>query len=136
MKKQTLIILFFLLTGIGFQHVNAQDLLGNLYGKWNITKYQSKTKTQLRNGTLDFQSDGSFLSEGIYFGTKKGLYTTDETRSVVIIEIDEAKTEWVASFKKGMLRLHTAPGSRQPKVYMTLARIEPDVITDKKNLKK
>lgn len=124
MKNQLFIILFFILIGAGAQRVSAQDLLGDLYGSWNMTKYQSKIKTQQANGKITFQSDGAFISEGVYFGTKKGLFSTDETRSVVIIDIDGVKSEWTASVKKGILRLRTVSGVRQPKVYMTFAKMK------------
>lgn len=122
MKKHS-IILFFLLLGFGTHTVNAQDLLGDLYGSWNMTKYQSRIKTQLATGKVTFELDGGFLSEGVYFGTVKGLFSTNETRSVVIIDIEGVKSEWTASVKKGVLRLRTPSGTRQPKVFMMFKKV-------------
>lgn len=124
MKKPSFIILCFLLIGFGTHTVNAQDLLGDLHGSWNMTKYQSRVKTQLATGKVTFESDGGFVSEGVYFGTEKGLFSTDETRSVVIIDIDGVKSEWTASVKKGVLRLRTPSGTKQPKVYMMFQKIK------------
>lgn len=109
--------------------VNAQkivpyDLIGRLHGTWIMTKYQSKIKTQQVNGKITFESDGGFVSEGVHFGSKKGLFSTDESRSVVIIETDEGKSEWTASVKKGVLRLRTPSGIKQPKVYMMFKKIK------------
>ena len=124
MKKSAFIISCFLLIGLGENTVNAQDLLGALHGSWNMTKYQSQVKTQLPTGKVTFESDGGFVSEGVYFGAEKGLYSTDETRSVVIIDIEGVKSEWTASVKKGVLRLRTPSGTKQPKVNMTFEKIK------------
>src|SRR6188768_357107 len=79
--------------------ISAQNLISEIAGKWSITKYQSKVKTEGKSGTLEFLSDGMFRSEGIYFGTQTGLFRTDETRSLVIIEAQNGITEWTASLK-------------------------------------
>lgn len=122
MKKLSVLILIFLLVGTSF-HVSAQNLLKELYGTWNVTKYQSKIKTAVRSGAVEFQEDGSFKSQRIHFGTKAGLYRTDETRSLVIIDTDGVSTEWLASMKKGVLLLRSTPAvNKKLRVHLTLVR--------------
>lgn len=101
--------------------LNAQNPISDVTGKWSITKYQSKLKTAGKSGTLEFLSDGMFRSEGIYFGTQTGLFRTDETRSIVIIEAQNGITEWTASLKNDVLRLKSIKG-KGSRVYLTLVR--------------
>ncbi len=103
--------------------LTAQNLISDLAGKWSITKYQSKQKTEGKSGTLEFLTDGMFRSEGIYFGVQTGLFRTDETRSIVIIEAQNGITEWTASVKDDVLRLKSIKG-KGPRVYLTLIRIK------------
>jgi hypothetical protein len=77
-----------------------KDLRGKIAGKWKEGDAKSTDK-----GVWEFQVDGTFVSSGGYWGTKKGLYRTDEGRSVVIIEIDEDMTEWAATFDHDALAL-------------------------------
>lgn len=127
MKKSYALTLFlFLFTFV--TQLNAQNLIGDITGKWSITKYQSKVKTAGKSGTLEFQSDGMFRSEGIYFGVQTGLFRTDETRSVVIIEAQNGITEWTASLKDEVLRLKSIKG-KGPKIYLTLVRMKADTST-------
>jgi hypothetical protein len=122
MKKSFAIASFLFLFTIATS-LSAQNLIGDIAGKWSITKYQSKVKTAGKSGTLEFLSDGMFRSEGIYFGTQTGLFRTDETRSLVIIEAQNGITEWTASVKGDVLRLKSIKG-KGPKVYLTLTRIK------------
>jgi len=124
MKKSFILIYALLLTTLG-PRLHAQSLIGDIAGKWSITKYQSKIKTQGKSGTLEFLSDGTFISEGIHFGPQKGLFRTDETRSIVIIETPVATSEWNASIKNDVLRLRSVKG-KGSKVYLTLMRIKTD----------
>ena len=122
MKKSIAIAAFlFLFTAV--TSLSAQNLITEIAGKWSITKYQSKVKTEGKSGTLEFLSDGMFRSEGVYFGTQTGLFRTDETRSIVIIEAQNGITEWTASVKDDVLRLKSIKG-KGPKVYLTLMRIK------------
>src|SRR6478609_3942942 len=122
MKKSIAIAAFlFLFTAV--TSLSAQNLITEIAGKWSITKYQSKVKTEGKSGTLEFLPDGMFRSEGIYFGTQTGLFRTDETRSLVIIEAQNGITEWTASVKDDVLRLKSIKG-KGPKVYLTLMRIK------------
>lgn len=99
------------------------DLRGSLSGKWKL--YDSKATKEM--GTWEFQSDGKFLSTGDYWGNKSGLYRTDETRSVLILEIDEKITEWSASVKENMLALkEVTNGSKKPAVVLSLQKIDID----------
>ncbi len=125
MKKSFALTLFLVLFAITTQ-LTAQNLISNIAGKWSITKYQSKIKTQGRSGTLEFLSDGTFLSEGIFFGTQTGLFRTDETRSVIIIEAENGITEWTASVKEDVLRLKSVKG-KGSRTYITLMRLKEKV---------
>ncbi len=121
MKKSIKNFLLLFLLATAFQ-LDAQHLISDVTGKWTITKYQSKIKTQARSGTLEFLPDGTFLSEGIYFGVQTGLFRTDETRSVVIIDTHGEISEWTASIKNEVLRLKSIKG-KGPRVYLTLLRV-------------
>ncbi len=108
---------------MGVQTLYAQeDLRAALYGKWQMTKYYSKKTTNLTKGSVEFKVDGTFISDGIYFGSENGLYRTDENRSVLIVETDTDITEWVASVKKGVLQLRNSNGSRTPDVTMSFKK--------------
>jgi len=130
MKKSSVIILILSLFACHSQLL-AQHLIGDIAGKWSITKYQSKVETEARSGTVEFLSDGTFVSEGIHFGVQKGLFRTDETRSLVIIETSSGTSEWNASIKDDVLRLRSVKG-KGPKTYLTLMRQKPEAITSEK----
>src|SRR5688500_8937910 len=100
--KELVAVLVCLFLIVGALH--AQNLISDVTGKWSITKYQSKTKMQGRSGTLIFSHDGTFQSEGVHFGVQTGLFRTDETRQVLIIETPEGISEWTASVKNDVLR--------------------------------
>lgn len=125
------ITLFFLIFTVGIHVGNGQDvphdLLRNLYGTWTVTEYQSKLIPQPRVSVVVFQPDGIFVSEGFFFGSKKGLFRTDESRSIVVIEAEGASTEWAASFKKGVLGLRSSPRSKRPRVAMRLTKKNEEV---------
>ena len=122
MKTKLMIVMLFLFS-IGIQPVVSNDLMGNLYGKWNVIKYQSRSEKKARSGTLVFDADGKFQSEGIHFGAVKGLFRTDENRSVLIIEqADGTTTEWYASVKNDVLRLRNITDDKRSRVHMTLKK--------------
>lgn len=124
MKNLKIIFLFLLLTGWGITPLNAQTLLKKVTGKWKVIKYQDQLKTMALADTLEFQADGTFLSDSIYFKSGNGLFRTDENNSVVIIETPEATTEWSVSLSKGVLRLRSIPKSKKPKTYITLVKLK------------
>ena len=133
MKKLVTIFVCLFLAGAT---LSAQNLISDVTGKWSITKYQSKAKMQGRSGTLIFSPDGSFQSEGIYFGVQTGLFRTDETRQVLIIETPEGISEWTASVKNDVLRLRSIKG-KGPRTYLTLMRLKAtDDITSIKAIEK
>ena len=124
MKNLKIILLFLLLTGLGTTHLHAQTLLKKVTGKWKVIKYQDQLKTMALADTLEFQSDGTFLSDSIYFKSGNGLFRTDENNSIVIIETPVATTEWQVSLSKGVLRLRSVPKNKQPKTYITLVKVK------------
>ena len=119
--KKSFAITAFLFLFTATTSLSAQNIIDNITGKWSIAKYQSKVKTEGKSGTLEFLSDGMFRSEGIYFGAQTGLFRTDETRSIVIIEAQNGITEWTASVKDDVLRMKSVKG-KGPRVYLTLVR--------------
>lgn len=125
--KKLPIFLFFLL-GITLQ-LSAQknELIHAIVGKWKIIKYQSPAGTQSKEDVLIFESDGSFKSDSIYFASKDGLFRTDETQTVLILENGKTTTEWTASLKNGVLRMRSVPKNKQPKIYITAVRVKEEV---------
>ena len=125
MKYLTLHVIFLIVMTFTVRQMNAQDLRGSVQGKWTITEYQTQSGKQSVIDTLEFKSDGAFLSDSIYFKTRKGLYRTDENRSVVILEVNGESTEWITSIRMGILSMRSTPASkRQPTIYITASRIE------------
>lgn len=126
-----LIAVFFLMFTVGIHVGKGQDvphdLLRDLYGTWKVTEYQSKAVPQPSVSAVVFQPDGAFLSEGFFFGSKKGLFRTDESRSIIVIETSGVTTEWAASFKKGVLKLRSSPRSKRPRVAMGLTKNKEEV---------
>jgi hypothetical protein len=130
MKKLHAFLLF-MFVGLSFQ-LSAQnqtnDMITRVVGKWKVVKYQSsKTGTYAKSDVLVFESDGTFRSDSIYFGSKKGLFRTDETRTVLIIDAGNKTTEWATTLKKGVLKMRSVPGDKQPKIYITLVRVKEEV---------
>ena len=100
--KKLHIALLLLLMSFGFT-LHAQtdiDLMKTLVGKWKVIKYQSKNGTFAKTDLLVFESNGTFKSDSVYFGTKTGYYRTDENRGVLILENDGRTTEWKATPQK------------------------------------
>jgi hypothetical protein len=126
MKKLHIILI--LLLGITLQ-LSAQknDLIQAIVGKWKVIKFQSPSGTQSTADVLIFESDGSFKSDSIYFATKGGLFRTDETQTVLILENGKTTTEWTTSLKNGVLRMRSVPKNKQPKIYITAVRVKEEV---------
>jgi hypothetical protein len=130
MKKFHIILLF--LFGISLQ-LSAQkiqqknELIAAIVGKWKVIKYQSQSGTQSKADVLIFESDGTFKSDSIYFTTKDGLFRTDETQTVLILENGNTTTEWTTSLKNGVLRMRSVPKNKQPKIHITAVRVKDEV---------
>src|SRR4051812_22525744 len=101
MKKYSFIFALVFIAAVST--TNAQQLLETLEGKWNVKEYHNNSKVA-NTGFIDFQQNGVFESRGTYFGTRKGLYRTDETRSVVLID-NGKPSEWKATITNNVLRL-------------------------------
>jgi hypothetical protein len=123
MKKKSFIVLFVVMTGVlhtGF--AQSSLLLESIKGKWNVKEYHNNRKTAINTGYIDFQQDGVFESKGTYFGDRRGLYRTDESRSVVLID-NGRTTEWRASLVNNVLRLEQhIKRQRKPSVYLILIK--------------
>lgn len=127
MKKLQIALLLLLMIFSVQLHAQTNtdtDLMKTIVGKWKVIKYQSKNGTFAKTDLLVFESDGTFKSDSVYFGAKTGFYRTDENRGVLILENDGRTTEWKATLKKGVLRMRSAPGSKQPRIYITSVRVQ------------
>lgn len=119
MKKYSFIFIFAFIASVTTTYA---QLLDTLVGKWNVKEYRNNQTTVLDSGFIDFQQDGVFESRGTYFGTRKGLYRTDETRSVVLIDNGKT-TEWKATMTNNVLKLdQIIKKQRKPKIYMILIK--------------
>jgi hypothetical protein len=126
MKNLRYTILFCITLGLSYQPLYSQKLISDLAGKWKVIKFQKSGEKALSQiDTLEFKSDGTFLSDSIYIKAKQGKFRTDENRSVLIIETNDTTTEWFAVLKNDVLRLHTEPTDDQPKTFMTLMKVKP-----------
>ena len=120
MKKYLFILLF--TSVVGIHNIFSQQLLNSILGKWNVKEYHNNRKSAANTGTVEFLQDGVFASKGTYFGTSKGLYRTDETRSVVLIDYGKT-TEWKASLVNNVLRLDKIVKKQKVStVYLILVR--------------
>ena len=131
MKKE--LVLAMLVFTFLFGNVNAQDdkkkddreptnLLDSITGKWQLTDINANKKV----GIWDFEADGKFKSNGYYLPTKEALFTTDENRSVVYIQVGEEITEWKASMTNegGMVLKEITPKKKTNHAEFRLAKIE------------
>ncbi len=98
-----------------------KDLHGAVVGKWNLSAPNSKNQL----GMWEFQADGKFVSSGEYWGNKKGLFRTEESRSVIVIEIGENVTQWAATFsEEGILSIEEiTEGVKKPSAKLLLAKV-------------
>jgi hypothetical protein len=130
MNKLHIILLFIL--GSSWQ-LSAQsneqknELIDAIVGKWKVIKYQSQSGKQSKADMLIFESDGTFKSDSIYFATKEGLFRTDESQTILILENGNTTTEWTTSLKNGVLRMRSVPKNKQPKTYITAVRVKDEV---------
>ena len=124
MKKYPFFIVVAFILGLNVSR--AQTLLENIAGKWNVKEYHNNRKVSMDTGFIDFQQNGVFESRGTYFGTKKGLYRTDETRSMVLIDHGKT-TEWKATLTNNVLKLERlVKNQKTPSVYIILIKAGKD----------
>ena len=122
MKKYLFILIFSCVASVTHTFAQQQQLLESVIGKWNVKEYHNSRKSVSNAGTVEFLQDGVFASKGTYFGTSKGLYRTDETRSVVLVDYGKT-TEWKASMVNNVLRLDKInKKEKTPSVYLILVR--------------
>jgi hypothetical protein len=116
-SKYIIIVLLALAAG----SANAQRLLiDSLKGTWTMSEqYKNKERTTPK-GTVEFLEDGTFRSNGSYFGTSTGLYRTNETKSTIQIEIAGKTSEWNATVKNHVLRLVRPRYKKSPRVELVL----------------
>lgn len=111
-------------TSYAQQKNKTQDeLISKVVGEWKIVRYQSKGESSAFADTLIFKLDGTLQTDSVYFDTRKATFRTDETRRILIIETNTRTTEWSVSINNGVMRLRSAKGSKQPKIYITLAKV-------------
>jgi len=128
MKKYSVLLWISLMLFSIQSYSQDKALIEAIIGKWKVIQYQSKAGKLAKTDVLVFESDGTFRSDSVYFRARKGLFRTDENRSVIVIEAGDSTTEWITSLKKGVLRMKSAQGAKQSKVYITSVRVkEPDV---------
>jgi hypothetical protein len=96
-------------------------LLDSLHGTWTMKEqYNNKARIEPK-GSIEFLEDGTFKSNGSYFGSSEGLYRTDETRSTIHIEINGATSEWTASIRNHILRMTRTDKKKSPRVDLVLS---------------
>ena len=95
-------------------------LLDSLKGTWVLQEQYNNKQRVVPKGTLQFLEDGTFRSHGSYFGSAEGLYTTDESKSTILIEIDGRTTEWTASVQNHVLRMTKPRRKKAPRVDLVL----------------
>jgi hypothetical protein len=97
-----------------------QLLLDSLKGTWTLAEQYNNKQRMQPKGTIEFQEDGIFRSNGSYFGSAVGLYRTDETKSTIHIEIDGRTTEWTANINNHVLRMVKPRRKKAPRVELVL----------------
>lgn len=121
LNKQMLILaVVAFLFSVGHRATAQILLLDSLHGTWTmIEQYNNKTRMEPK-GTIEFTEDGRFRSKGSYFGSTEGLYTTDETKSTIQIELNGTMTEWTASIRNNVLRMTRLRKKKSPKIELVL----------------
>lgn len=95
-------------------------LLDSLHGTWTMTEqYNNKSRVEVK-GTIEFLEDGTFKSNGSYFGSAQGIYTTDETKSTIHIVIDSSTSEWSASIRNHVLKMTRVGKKKTPRIELVL----------------
>ena len=121
--KNIYVICASLLLSISVLPTAAQTLSKDLVGRWEIKKFQKDKKPELQGGTLEFLTDGTLLTEGVFFGTQKSTFTTDKNNSILTIQNNEGTTAWLATVKNDVLRLKsTGDIDSSERIYITLRR--------------
>jgi hypothetical protein len=121
--KNVYVICASLLLSISVLPTAAQTLSKDLVGRWEIKKFQKDKKPELQGGTLEFLTDGTLLTEGVFFGTQKSTFTTDKNNSILTIQNSEGTTAWLATVKNDVLRLKsTGDIDSSERIYITLRR--------------
>jgi hypothetical protein len=102
-------------------NLSAQTLLlDSLHGKWTMhEQYNNKTRVETK-GSVEFLEDGTFKSDGSYFGNAAGLYTTDESKSTIQIVIQGNTSEWTASIRNEVLTMTRLRKKKTPRVELVL----------------
>jgi hypothetical protein len=95
-------------------------LLDSLKGTWSMSEQYNNKRRINPKGTIEFLEDGTFRSNGSYFGTAVGLYRTDETKSTIHIEINGVTSEWTAVVRNHELRMVKPRKKKKPRVELVL----------------
>jgi hypothetical protein len=98
-----------------------RNLRGNLMGKWELTDSTSNASA----GVWEFQRDGKFQSTGHFLSTKDASFRTDESRSVVYIQVGEEITEWRTTIiSDGIILMEITPDKKTKPKEFHLKKIE------------
>jgi len=100
--------------------VSQTLLLDSLKGTWTLKEQYNNSNRMTPKGTIEFLEDGTFRSDGSYFGSSVGFYRTDETTSTIQIEIQGKTTEWRASVRNHVLRMMKPKKKKSPRVELVL----------------
>ncbi|MEP7266345.1 MAG: glycoside hydrolase family 43 C-terminal domain-containing protein [Saprospiraceae bacterium] len=98
---------------ISCSNCKSKDTLNTqlIIGKWAMLKvYEYETDQSLKhnpnqNRWIQFNKDGTFLSDGDPFGKNTGRWKLDNKDSQLLIdsEVDDDDSEWKINFKKDTL---------------------------------
>lgn len=125
MKTFILIFLVALTTssfGQDIKSKNTEQLLDSLKGKWIVTQVSNNKKNVAPSGYVEFANDGKFISNNSYFGSREGLYTTDETRSAIYIDMDGEKSEWTVQVQNRILKMENVRKGKEPRVKLVMSQ--------------
>ncbi len=95
-------------------------LLDSLKGTWILKEQYNNKDRVVPKGTIQFLEDGTFKSDGSYFGSTRGFYRTDETKSTIQIDIQGKTSEWSASVRNHILRMTKVKKKKSPRVELVL----------------
>src|SRR5688572_5267108 len=113
-------VLIVVITSASSQAVAQILLLDSLHGTWSMQEqYNDKIRVEPK-GTIEFREDGTFVSNGSYFGSANGLYRTNETKSTIHIEINGVTSEWSASIRNHVLRMTRVQKKKTPRIELVL----------------
>jgi hypothetical protein len=121
MKKIIFIYSAILCLMVVCKSVSAQTLLlDSLKGTWSMSEHYNNKSRIDPKGTIKFLEDGTFKSDGSYFGTAVGFYRTDESKSTIQIEINGVTSEWTASIRNHVLRMIRPRRKKAPRIELVL----------------